>query len=114
MLPYRVQVTWLDTGEVFPSIQEAAGHMPVSYRSLNRAYRGGKNEACGLKVTFAVTQAMPGNQKAVKNLTTGKTFPSIKAAVEACGGSISGLSYALKEQRRYRGQWWRYASKKPF
>lgn len=88
--------------------------MPVSRAALDSAYRGGKSEACGLKVKFTVVPAMPGNQKAVKNLTTGETFPSIKAAVEACGGSRPGLSYALKEQRRYRGQWWKYASKKPF
>lgn len=114
MSTYRIQVTWLDAGECFPSIAEAARYMPVSHASLSRAYRGGKSEVCGLKVSFDVIQDVRGNFRPVKNLTAGQTFPSIKAAVEACGGSISGLSCALKEQRRYRGQWWRDASKKPF
>lgn len=114
MSTYRIQVTWMDTGECFPSIAEAARHMPVSSTSLDRAYRGGKSEACGLKVSFEVIQDVRGNFRPVKNLTTGETFPSRRAAAKACGGSNYGLYLALKEQRRYRGQWWRYASKKPF
>lgn len=46
---YSVQVTWLDTGECFPTIAEAARHMPLSLPSLENARRGGKSEACGLK-----------------------------------------------------------------
>ena len=114
MSTYRIQVTWLDTGEVFPSIQEAARHMPVSRASLDRAYHGGKSEACGLKVSFDVIQDVRGNFRSVKNLTTGEVSPSLTAAARACGGNSQGVREAIKNGRKYRGQWWRYASKKPF
>lgn len=88
--------------------------MPVSSASLDIAYRGGKSEACGLKVSFEVIQDVRGNFRPVKNLTTGEVFPSLTAAAEAYGGTRRSVREAIKNGRKYRGQWWRYASKKPF
>lgn len=88
--------------------------MPLSLPSLENAHRGGKSEACGLKVAFKIVPEMQANCKPVKNLTTGEVFPSLTAAAETCGGTRRGVSRAIKNGRKYRGQWWRYASKKPF
>lgn len=89
--------------------------MPVSLPSLKNARRGGKSEACGLKVAFKIVPEMHTNNcKPVKNLTTGEVFPSLTAAAEAYGGTRRSVREAIKNGRKYRGQWWRYASKKPF
>lgn len=101
----RIQVTRLDTGEIFKTSEQAAAHLYMSKQTILHAYRDGKREVMGIPVAF---EKVPSARK-VRNLTTGEVFNSAKEAAEANGVDRSCVVYAINHNSRCKGCWWRYA-----
>lgn len=106
---FKVEVTDLRSGTVYPSIEAAEEALYVSKSGLSACYRHHRDSICGIPVSFKETDRINRPPRPVQCLETGEIFPSVIAGATSIGADVSQICKAIKKGQRVRGYHWRYA-----
>ncbi len=105
-------VVRMDTGEVYPSMKDAAFAIGVSPASIRQSVVKG----CQCKGTYWRLKDLPHaplksrQSKPVKRLDTGEIFPSVKEAGKKCYVSPEAISSAIKRAGKSCNTHWEYVN----
>lgn len=107
MIGYKVKVTRLDTGESWPSIQEAAEGLFLSETTIYKARRK-DGIAFGIPLKFEETKVKAGKVR-VRCLETGEVFESQTEAAKSIGVHPASISIAVQKGYQAAGTHWEAA-----
>lgn len=107
MKGHRVMVRDPATGKTYRSLNEASFDLPLSFGSLQKAWKSGRSECCGIPLEFLEGSGY-GNNKPIKCVETGEEFPSLEVASKAVGRSTASISKAIKRCGCCAGYHWKY------
>lgn len=101
---FRVEVTDLRDGSVYPTIEQAAKELYMSTGALRKAYREGRTKVLGVPVAFKrVRRVGNGGPVGCRCKETGQVFGSMLDAGKSIGVGSARIRYSIKTSAEVDG-----------